>query len=242
MINSVGIVGYGSFGKFVHELGQKLFPELEFKIHSRRAKVDNEKYFDLKTVSQSDVVILCDGIREYEERMKAVLEHSLPETIFVDVATVKKHTDDLCIKYCDGRRFMSIHPMFGPSSYEKHNGDVRGFRIVVVDYTLKNDDYHNLKKTFSDFGFDIIEMTADEHDKNLADTLFITHYISQSILKAEFTRTEIDTLSFQFLMDAVESVKNDKELFADVYAFNPYCKESAERFHKAQQDVFGELQ
>ena len=241
MINTVGIIGYGNFGTFVHELGQRFFPDLEFRIHSRRQEPDNEKFFDLKTAAQSDVVILCDSIREYEDRMKAVLENALPDTVFIDVATVKKHTSDICHKYCDGRRFISTHPMFGPTSYKKHKGDVNGFRIVVTDYTLKNDDYQMLKKKFSEFGFNIIEMTADEHDKNLAETLFITHYIGQSILKAEFTRTEIDTLSFQFLMDAVESVKDDKELFEDVYKFNPYCKGVAERYHKAQEEVYKEL-
>ena len=85
-------------------------------------------------------------------------------------------------------------------------------------------------------------MNADEHDKHLAETLFLTHYIGQSILKAGFTRTEIDTLSFQFLMDAVESVKDDKKLFADVYQFNPYCREVAERLHAAQVEIYKELQ
>ncbi len=241
MVNTVGIIGYGHFGKFVHELGQRFFPGVKFRIHSRRSESDNEKFFDLKTASQSDVVILCDGISEYEERMLAVLEHALPETILIDVATVKKHTSDLCHKYCDGRRFISTHPMFGPVSYKKHRKDVSGFRIVVTDYALKNDTYQMLKKKFADFGFSIIEMTADEHDKRLAETLFLTHYIGQSIVKAGFSRTEIDTLSFQFLMDAVESVKDDKKLFADVYAYNPYCQEVAKRLHDAQETVFKEL-
>lgn len=242
MINTVGIVGYGNFGKFLHELGQRFFPNVEFRIHSRRAEVDNLTFFDIKTTSQSDLVFLCDGISEYEERMITVLNHALQETIFIDVATVKKFTSELCRKHCDGRRFISLHPMFGPTSYKKHKGNVEGFRIVVTDYALKNDDYLMLKKLFSALGFLIIEMSADEHDKNLAETLFLTHYIGQSILKAGFTRTEIDTLSFQFLMDAVESVKDDKKLFADVYNFNPYCRGVAERLHAAQEAVYKDLQ
>lgn len=242
MVNTVGIIGYGNFGAFLHELGQRFFPGVSFRIHSRRHEPDQEIFFDLKTAAQSDVVILCDGISEYEERMLAVLEHALPESILIDVATVKKHTSELCRKYCDGHRFISTHPMFGPVSYKKHRGDVSGFRIVVTDYALKNDTYQMLKQKFADFGFNIIEMTADEHDKRLADTLFLTHYIGQSIVKAGFERTEIDTLSFQFLMDAVESVKDDKKLFADVYRFNPYCKESASRLHEAQEDVYQSLQ
>jgi prephenate dehydrogenase len=128
--------------------------------------------------------------------------------------------------------------MFGPESYKKHNGNVTGFRIVVTDYSLRNDDYQQLKNLFATIGFLIIEMTADEHDQRLAETLFVTHYVGQSILKAGFGRTPIDTLSFQFLMDAVESVKDDTQLFADVYRYNPYCREVAERFHQAQQTVF----
>jgi prephenate dehydrogenase len=204
--------------------------------------VDNKTFFDLKTTAQSDIVILCDGISEYEERLVAVLKYARPETILIDVATVKKYTSELCHKYCEGRRFISTHPMFGPESYKKYKGDISGFRIVVTDYALRNDQYQMLKKQFATYGFSIIEMTADEHDKRLAETLFVTHYIGQSILRAGFTRTEIDTLSFQFLMDAVESVKDDKKLFADVYNYNPYCKAVAERFHAAQEAVYKELQ
>lgn len=242
MVNTVGIVGYGHFGRFLHEVGTRFFPELEIRIHSRRIEVDGKTFFDLATVAQSDVVILCGAISEYEAQLRSVLEHALPDTILVDVATVKKHTNELCKRYCDGRRFISTHPMFGPESYKKHNGNVTGFRIVVTDYALKNDDYQMLKNAFATIGFLIIEMTADEHDRRLAETLFLTHYVGQSILKAGFGRTEIDTLSFQFLMDAVESVKDDKQLFEDVYRFNPYCADVAKRLHAAQEQVFGALQ
>ena len=238
MVHTVGIVGYGHFGRFLHDLGQRFFPEVEIRVYSRRAEVDNETFFSLEQVAQSDVVILCGAIREYEAQLKQVLELALPDTILVDVATVKKHTSELFRKYCGERKFISTHPMFGPESYQKHDGNVTGFRVVVTDYQLKNDDYQKLKNIFATIGFLIIEMTADEHDKRLAETLFLTHYVGQSILKAGFTRTEIDTVSFQFLMDAVESVKDDKQLFADVYAFNPYCKEVAKRLHQAQEDVY----
>lgn len=241
MINTVGIVGYGSFGKFVHELGRRFFPQLEFRIHSRRAQVDDQTFYDLKTTAQSDIVILCDAISEYEERILAVLESAPPETIFVDVATVKKLTNELCREHFEGRYFISTHPMFGPESYKKYRGNVSGFRIVITDYVLKNDQYQILKQILNNLGFLIIEMTADEHDKRLAETLFLTHYIGQSISTAGFSRTNIDTLSFQFLMDAVESVQDDKKLFADVYRFNPYCQAVAKRLHDAQESVFTAL-
>jgi prephenate dehydrogenase len=242
MSNTVGIVGYGHFGKFLHELAGRFFPEVKVKIFSRRAEIDNQTFFSLEEVSVCDVVILCGAIKEYEEQIKKAITLSLPETIIVDVATVKKHTSELLRQHCEGRRFLSTHPMFGPESYKKYGGNVHGFRIVVTDYVLANDQYQLLKNVFATLGFLIIEMTADEHDKRLAETLFLTHYVGQSILKAGFERTSIDTLSFQFLMDAVESVKDDGELFKDVYQFNPYCKDVAKRLHDAQEVVYAALQ
>lgn len=237
MINSVGIIGYGHFGQFLHELGQRFFPEVNYRIHSRRATVDNETFFALEMVASSDVVILCGAIHEYEAQLLEVLKHIGPNTIIVDVATVKKHTSELLRKHCDSCRFISTHPMFGPESYKKHQRNVDGFRIVVTDYALKNDDYQRLKNVFATLGFLIIEMTADEHDKRLAETLFLTHFLGQSVIEAGFGRTAIDTLSFQFLMDAVESVKDDGKLFADVYEYNPYCKPVVEKLLAAQQRV-----
>ncbi|MEN9920862.1 MAG: hypothetical protein RL538_755 [Candidatus Parcubacteria bacterium] len=242
MISTVGIIGYGHFGQFLHELAGRFFPEVKVRVYSRRAEIDNETFFSFEDACLCDVVILCGAIKEYEEQIKAVVKLTLPETIIVDVATVKKHTSEILRQHCEGRRFLSTHPMFGPESYKKHGGNVNGFRIVVTDYMLANDHYQILKNVFATLGFLIIEMTADEHDKRLAETLFLTHYVGQSILKAGFERTSIDTLSFQFLMDAVESVKDDKELFRDVYRFNPYCKEVAKRLHEAQEEVFKELQ
>ncbi len=242
MIYTVGIIGYGNFGKFLHELGQRFFPQVEFRVHSRRFAPDDKTFFDLKTAAQSDIVIISAGITEYEERLKAVLEYAFTETILIDVATVKKHTSEFFHTHCRGRQFISIHPMFGPESYKKYRGDINGFRIVVTDYALKNDAYQMLKATFATLGFTIIEMSADEHDKRLAETLFLTHYIGRSIIEAGFSRTAIDTLSFQFLMDAVESVKDDEDLFADVYRYNPYCKAVAERLHNAQEKVYQRLQ
>lgn len=241
MVNTVGIIGYGKLGSFLYEFGSKHFPDVEIRVHSRRHEPDDDIFFDLKTAAQSDVIFLCAGISEYEERIKTVLEHASPESIFIDVATVKKHTSDLCQKYFEGKRYISTHPLFGPDTYKKYKNKIDGFQIVVTDYALKNDAYQTLKSQFSEFGFSVIEMTADEHDKRLAETLFLTHFIGRSIMKGGFTNTEIDTLSFQYLMDAVDSVKDDKKLFEEVYKYNPYCRKVIDDFNKAQQGVLKEL-
>lgn len=236
-ISSVGIVGYGHFGQFVITVVKRFLPGVEVRVHSRRSKADRETFFGLEETAASDIVVLCGSITGYEDQIESILPHLGDETVVVDVATVKKYTSELFKKHLAGRKWISSHPMFGAESYKKQNEDISGFRIVVTDKTITEHDFDKARNFLSGLGFVVIEMTADEHDKLLADTLFMTHYIGQTMQTAGFSRTNIDTVSFQSLMNAVESVTQDRQLFLDVYNHNPYCEAAAVRFHEAQTVV-----
>jgi prephenate dehydrogenase len=237
MIHSVGIVGYGSFGTFVHELLKRFAPNVQVRVSSSRHLPDGKMFFSLEDVAQCDAVVLCVPISAYEKTIQKIVPLSRKETVIVDVATVKVHTLELLKKYSDGRPYLSTHPMFGQESYEKKKQDVPGFRIVMCDGTISTDVYVALTVFLRACGFDVVEMTADEHDKHLAETLFLTHFIGQIVHRAGFDRTAIDTVSFGYLMDAVESVKHDEQLFKDVCEFDPYCQDVLERFGIAEAEV-----
>ncbi len=127
--------------------------------------------------------------------------------------------------------------MFGPYSFEKKGNSLDGLRLIISEHTLQDDVFRAAIQFFEDAGLVVLPTTADEHDRMLAETLFLTHYIGQIIARAGFVRTDIDTVSFGFLMDAVESVKHDTKLFEEVYRFNPYCKKVIERCETAERDV-----
>jgi prephenate dehydrogenase len=114
---------------------------------------------------------------------------------------------------------------------------VTGLRIVVAKHTLPVQEYKDLKKLFEGIGFSVVEKNAQEHDEQLAETLFLTHYVGQIVHRAGFTRTDIDTVSFGYLYDAVESVRQDTKLFEDVFVYNPYCKVVIERFDEKEREV-----
>lgn len=240
-IKTIGIIGHGAFGAYVVELLGRFAPEVAVRVYSRRATVDSETFYSLADTAAADAVLMCCPIHEYEETLMQLLTHVRNNTVIVDVATVKVHTSHLLRDLASRQAFISTHPMFGPESDKKNNSDVTGFRIVVTNHTLEEANYQSLKAQLEGLGFVVVEMSADEHDKQLAETLFLTHYIGQTMKAGRFLRTRIDTISFQSLMNAVESVMNDEQLFHDVYRFNPYCKEVAERFHNAQQTVYQRL-
>lgn len=238
---SVGIVGYGAFGSLAQRLLARYVPHAHVKIFSSRMKPDGQAFFALEEVATCDVLILAVPISAFEDTLKKVQPLLERNTIVVDVATVKEHTGKLLKKYLKGRPYLSTHPMWGPESYKKKGETVEGLRIVVTAHTLSRAEYKSFLAAFRGVGFDIVEMTAKQHDKHLASTLFLTHFLGQTITKARFDRTEIDTLSFGFLMDAVESVRYDTKLFRDVFTYVPECKRILDRFAQAEYDVKCEL-
>src|SRR3989344_6501006 len=196
MIHSVGIVGYGSFGALLETLAKRFVPTLMVKVYSSRFEPDGTKFFTLADVAQCDVVVLSVPIHAFEHTLQKVLPLMRDDTVIVDVATVKMHTTEVLKRLALGRQYVATHPMWGPESYEKTKGDVAGYRIVVAESTLVESQLSALKTFVEHCGFTVVTMTAEQHDKHLAETLFLTHFVGQVIERGNFNRTDIDTVSF----------------------------------------------
>jgi prephenate dehydrogenase len=237
MIRTVGIVGYGHFGKLVHALVARFAPEIQVRIFSSRAQPDNALFFSLADIAKCDYIILCVPIHAFESTVEKLLPIISWSSILVDVATVKLHTVEVLQRLAPAHRWIATHPMFGPETYLKQGSEVTGLRIVVTKHTLPEQEYKDLKKLIEDIGFAVVEKSAQEHDEQLAETLFLTHYVGQIVHRGGFKRTDIDTVSFGYLYDAVESVRQDTKLFEDVFAYNPYCKAVIERFDEKEREV-----
>lgn len=241
IIKSIGIIGYGDFGTFLHELARTHLPDIAVKIYSSRFELDGKIFFSLEDVCKSDILIPCVPIATFEEVVQKIKSLVGKDTIVCDVATVKKHP--VSILRSNGiPRFIATHPMFGPYSYKKKGNTLEGLRIAVCDTTLSQDEYANVEAFLKGIGLNVLEMTPDEHDKLVAETLFLTHLVGQIVTQGRFERTSIDTLSFGFLMDAVESVAHDDALFHDVFSYNPYCEEVLRRVENTEKLVAGSLE
>lgn len=234
--NTIGIIGYGDFGKFLHQLIKKHLPEIEVKVFSRSNPIDNETFFSLKEVCSAQILFPTVPIKVLKETLEEVKDLLGDDTIVCDVASVKVHTV-AAMRETGIKNFIATHPMFGPYSYAKQGDSLTGLRIALCDSTLSDSDEEQLIDWLGSLGLKVLSMTADEHDKLVAETLFLTHLVGQTIKRGGFARTAVDTVSFGFLMDAVESVSHDEALFRDVYKYNPYCEEVLEKFKATGKGV-----
>lgn len=236
-LKTVGIIGYGAFGALTETLVRRFAPDVEVRVFSSKREPDGATFYTFEKTAQSDAVMLAVPISAFEATLAKVLPHMRAGAAIVDIATVKMHTTEVLKRLAGSQPYIATHPMWGPESYEKKNKDIRGFRIVVTDSTLPEGSKDALMSFLRGIGFDVVEMTPEQHDKHLAESLFLTHFVGQIIAHAGFDRTEIDTVSFGYLMDAVESVRHDSQLFRDVYRFNPHCIQTIERFGIAEKEV-----
>ena len=237
MPRTLGIIGYGSFGRLLHELVHRFAPDVKVVVHSSRADASQDFYVTLERACTADVVVPCVPIHAFEATVGNMLPHLGADSILVDVATVKMHTVNILQTLMPQGRWIATHPMFGPESYKKRKKSVQDLRVVVAESTLQPEEKNAAVSFLKRCGFDVVEMSSAEHDKHLAETLFLTHFVGQTVHRAGFDRTAIDTVSFGYLMDAIESVKHDETLFKDVYRYNPFCEEALRRFETAELDV-----
>lgn len=235
-ISTIWIIWYGQFWKFIHELCKIYFPDIEVLISSRT--FDKAQPFD--QVCKADIVFPCGPIKYMQQQLEDIIPLLWEDSILWEVTTVKVMPVKILHKNTN-INYIASHPMFGPESYSKNWDSLTWCTIAWCEDTLSIESREVFQSKLREFGLNIVDLSADQHDKHLAETLFLTHYVSQIIYQAWFDRSKIDTLSFGYLMDAVESVKDNEWLFKDVRNFNPYCKEVVERFAKTNKDILESL-
>ncbi len=235
-ISSIGIIGFGDFGQFLFKLAKEKFPSIAVKVSSSKNVPNRKDFFELAEVCKTDVLFICVPIAAFEETVNKILPLLGKNTIICDVATVKIHT----VKILRDKKvpnFIATHPMFGPYSYAKKENSLKDLRIALCDSSLTKEEMAQVIDFLQAAELKVLELTADEHDRLIAETLFLTHLVGQTVKKGGFERTSIDTVSYGFLMDAVESVAHDEQLFRDVFKFNPYCKDVLARYEKAEKET-----
>lgn len=235
---SIWILWRWSFGQFINTLVDQYAPNTIRKVSDPY----NSSPYDasLEEVCQCDIIFLAVPMRVFEETVQQCASLFSPQTIVVDVCTVKVHPLQCLQKYIPDQPYISTHPMFGPYSYAKQ-WTLKDLRLVLCDHTLDTEQYEKIISLTRLLQLTVVECSADQHDQMLAKSLFLTHYVSQIVVEASLENTQIDTVSFGNLMDVVASVSNDTALFHDVWEYNPYCKELVEQFGVAKEKIDKQL-
>ena len=233
-MKSVGLIGFGRFGKVLANILQKGFAIKTYDLTPPHTFTGVE-IADLTTVLKEEVIFIAVPIRHFESVIQNIASKLSEQALVIDVCSVKKYPTEVMKKILPEQvSIIATHPMFGPDSYFSNN------RLkMMMDNTR---DHHNQfsfwKQFFTDQGIQVMEMSPDQHDKLAAKTQGVTHFLGRMLKEYGISKTVIDTQGFSDLLDLVDQTCNDTwELYTDLQLYNPYTKDMIKNVKLAMESL-----
>ena len=233
---NVGVIGFGRIGRLLvrhFARDAKLFV-FDVKRDARKVRALGATPATLAEACAQDVVVLCVPIAAFEGLTRRIKSLLRPDALVVDVCSVKEHPVRAMKRHLPKSvSLLATHPNFGPDSAAD---SLRGRKIVLCKVRMKNADYIRAKRALERKGLDVVEMTPREHDRRMASSLVLTHFIGRSLVAYGAKTTGVDTEGYKRLLRILETVQNDSwQLFQDMNRFNAFAAPMRRRFLAAMR-------
>ena len=130
---------------------------------------------------------------------------------------------------------LATHPMFGPDSAAE---SLSGCKIVLCKERIDDRFFNQIKSYLSTRGLVVIEATAEQHDRQIAVSLALTHFIGRSLARFGAEPLQIDTEGYKRLIHILGVVEHDTwQLFVDIHRYIPYAAENRKAFMAALEEI-----
>jgi prephenate dehydrogenase len=240
-ITSIGLVGFGAFGRLIAEHLSPYFPLIAFDPASNvgEHRHDHVQLGTIAEAGRSDLVILAVPVRELSSAITMLRPHLRSGAIVVDVGSVKVRP--IAVMQAELPPHVEIigtHPLFGPQSAK---GGISGRKIALCAVRGRSAARiaaflrHVLK-------LEVHIVTAEEHDRQAAIVQGVTHLVAKVLVRMEPLPKRLTTASFDHLMRATDMVRHDApSVFLAIERDNPYAAEVRTQFFSLAEAMRVEL-
>jgi len=240
LAKSVGLLGYGRFGRaFAELLLDAGFEVFAFDPHE---PVPDWLAADGPgtLAKRCEAVVLCVPTDGLATALDALEPHLSAQHLVLDVSSVK-HAAVRTLEARLGSRipWSATHPLFGPTSIAR---DERPLRVVVCPNAFHPGAAARAKVLYEAAGCSVIEEDADAHDRVMARTHALAFYVAKGMLELSGDApVPFAPPSFKAMEQTIEAVRSDAgHLFYPIAHGNPYAAEARRslldalgRIHKA---------
>jgi prephenate dehydrogenase len=162
--------------------------------------------------------------------------HLTSTRLIADVCSVKEQPVRWMLELLPPQvGILGSHPMFGPDSAAE---SLQGRKIVLCPVRISPRRYAAIRRYLTCKGLVVMEASPTEHDRQIAVSLALTHFIGRSLAEMGAKPQDLDTEGYRRLLHILEVVENDTwQLFADMTRYNRYAEEVRRSFIKAMQSV-----
>lgn len=232
MSETLGIIGYGHFGAF---LAEKLSPHFDLKVYSPSGRA-NGWSASLEQVAMRDYVVLSLPLAKHAEVCEQIKPHVKPQTVIVDVCSIKEESSAIIQRHLPGQPLLSTHPLFGPESAAD---SLEGHTIVLCDDMTTPSLMEPSRQFFDALGLQTEIMSSRKHDENMALVQGLTFFVARALKDFNLGNSQLVTPSFKKLVALAElEAQHTPELFVTIQKGNPHAEAVRQQF----LDRAGELQ
>lgn len=221
------VLGAGKMGSFFLDL---LSFEHETAVYEKNPERLRFTYNTLRFTALDEIdefrpelVINAVTVKYTISAFKEVMPHLPADCIISDISSVKTGLKDF-YEHC-GHRYVSTHPMFGPT-FANLNQLSHENAIIISE-----DDYMGrifFKDLYSRLGLNIYEYSFEEHDKTVAYSLSIP-FVSTFVFAAVMKHQDAPGTTFKRHMNIAKGVLNEDDFLLQEILFNPYTSEQVEQ-------------
>jgi prephenate dehydrogenase len=238
----IGIIGFGRFGRL---MAGYLARDLRVRVYDRRERVaeieaTGARPASLAQACRQAIVIPCVPISAFRAVLTRIRPLLRQKALVADVCSVKTYPVQWMREVLPPSvSILATHPMFGPDSAATA---LEGRKIVVWPERVDEQPYRRILDYLRARGLIVLETTPQAHDRQIAVSLGLTHFIGRSLSEMGATGLDIDTEGYRRLLHILDVVEHDTwQLFLDMHHFNPYAEEARNTFLRAMRTVNGRL-
>jgi len=224
MVKTLGIIGFGRFGQLAANHLKHHFEVYVYDCNDKKRKAEllNVEFTDFKECAQCDIVVLCVPISSFQMVLEKTIPYLKKGATLFDVCSVKEEPVQLMKRLIpDECNCFGTHPLFG---LDTAKNDLKNKKIVICP--IRSKKIKDIESFLSDLGLDVIKISPEEHDRQMAKSLALIHFLGRALENIQVEKVKTTTPTHEMFMELVEIVKNDsKQLFIDMHKYNKYASE-----------------
>ncbi len=221
------VLGAGKMGSFFLDL---LSFEHETAVYEKNPERLRFTYNTLRFTTLDEIdefrpelVINAVTVKYTISAFKEVMPHLPADCIISDISSVKTGLKNF-YEHC-GHRYVSTHPMFGPT-FANLNQLSHENAIIISEGDYMGRIF--FKDLYSRLGLNIYEYSFEEHDKTVAYSLSIP-FVSTFVFAAVMKHQDAPGTTFKRHMNIAKGVLNEDDFLLQEILFNPYTSEQVEQ-------------
>lgn len=223
------ILGAGKMGTFFSDLLSFTHETAIYEIDPQRLRFiyNTQRFTKLDEIDafKPELVINAVTLKYTLSVFKEVIPHLPKDCILSDISSVKTGFKDF-YERC-GFRYVSTHPMFGPTF--ANLGNLSKENAIIIN----EGDYMGrifFRDLYNRLDLHICEYSFEEHDKTVAYSL-ATPFISTFVFSAVMKHQDAPGTTFKRHMKIAKGVLNEDDTLLREILFNPYVKGQLHQIH-----------